>query len=173
MTLLAPRSTDLYGCTFRSRLEAKWAVFFTFAEIPWLYEPRPFALPDGRGYLPDFLLWGSVWCEVKPFLQTSDKAQALACANPELCVVLLNGPPDYHMDIRLGRQPRWTGLAPSLGQFVDHQPVRAPWERPTWHGLPGSDEHCLLYAKARGCAAIAEFKRGKAYISPSFLDRFQ
>lgn len=54
------------GHRFRSRLEARWAVFFDTAELEWLYEPQGYKLSDGTCYLPDFFLpeW-DVWVEVK------------------------------------------------------------------------------------------------------------
>lgn len=45
------------GYRFRSRLEARWAVFFDSAGIKYLYEPEGFEIetPDGAiRYLPDF-----------------------------------------------------------------------------------------------------------------------
>lgn len=48
--------TTYKGYRFRSRLEARWAVFFDAMRIPWEYEPEGYRLPDGRGYLPDFRL---------------------------------------------------------------------------------------------------------------------
>jgi len=47
--------TRYAGCRFRSRLEARWAVFFDAMEIEWQYEPQGFHLPSGP-YLPDFYL---------------------------------------------------------------------------------------------------------------------
>jgi hypothetical protein len=41
---------------FRSRLEAKWAVFFDELKIKWEYEPEGYVLGDGTWYLPDFFL---------------------------------------------------------------------------------------------------------------------
>jgi hypothetical protein len=57
------------GCRFRSRLEARWAVFFDALEIKWQYEPEGFE-DDGFSppvrYLPDFFLPTSeTWVEVK------------------------------------------------------------------------------------------------------------
>lgn len=43
------------GYRFRSRLEARWAVFFDSLKIRWLYEPEGFSI-DGQLYLPDFYL---------------------------------------------------------------------------------------------------------------------
>jgi hypothetical protein len=57
--------TSYAGHLFRSRLEARWAVFFNFMGIPWLYEPEGFFV-DGRPYLPDFYLPEcGIWIEVK------------------------------------------------------------------------------------------------------------
>jgi hypothetical protein len=50
--------TEWHGCRFRSRLEARWAVYFEALLIDWEYEPEGFVLDDGTYYLPDFLLHG-------------------------------------------------------------------------------------------------------------------
>jgi hypothetical protein len=58
--------TEWHGITFRSRLEARWAIFFDTARIRWLYEPEGYNLPSGN-YLPDFQLPElRTWIEVKP-----------------------------------------------------------------------------------------------------------
>jgi hypothetical protein len=44
------------GVTYRSRMEARWAVFMTEAKIPFFYEPEGYHLEDGAFYLPDFYL---------------------------------------------------------------------------------------------------------------------
>lgn len=59
--------TQYAGHEFRSRLEARWAVFFDHLHISWDYEPEGYELPHGR-YLPDFYLpsiHGGCWYEVK------------------------------------------------------------------------------------------------------------
>lgn len=57
--------TSYKGYRFRSRLEARWAVFFDTLEIKWEYEREGYELPSGR-YLPDFFLhWSN---EVSPRL---------------------------------------------------------------------------------------------------------
>ena len=48
--------TSYDGYRFRSRLEARWAVFFNAAGIEYQYEPEGFILEDGSWYLPDFYL---------------------------------------------------------------------------------------------------------------------
>ena len=63
---MKPIQTRYAGCHFRSRLEARWAVFFDKLGIRWEYEPQGFELPSGRRYLPDFWLPDShAWFEVK------------------------------------------------------------------------------------------------------------
>lgn len=44
------------GVRFRSRLEARWAIFFDKLGVKWEYEPEGFDM-DGVPYLPDFRLY--------------------------------------------------------------------------------------------------------------------
>lgn len=60
--------TEYAGHRFRSRLEARWAVFFDKLGVKWLYEPQGYELGNGERYLPDFWLpdmYNSCWVEVK------------------------------------------------------------------------------------------------------------
>jgi hypothetical protein len=58
--------TRYKGHRFRSRLEARWAVFFDALKIKWTYEPEGFELRDGGRYLPDFFLpTHDLWVEIK------------------------------------------------------------------------------------------------------------
>lgn len=55
------------GTTFRSRTEARWAVFFDRLNARWYYEYEGFETPDGSRYLPDFWLPTlNMFVEVKP-----------------------------------------------------------------------------------------------------------
>jgi hypothetical protein len=59
--------TEYKGNYFRSRLEARWAVFFYELGIEFDYEKEGYFLPDGEKYLPDFWLPEyDLWLEVKP-----------------------------------------------------------------------------------------------------------
>ena len=67
------------GYRFRSRLEARWAVFFDAAGVEYEYEPEGFALPSGKRYLPDFLIHNctergpkDLWVEVKGSMSKDD-----------------------------------------------------------------------------------------------------
>ena len=48
--------TEYNGYKFRSRLEARWALFFDLLGIEYEYEPEGIILSDGTRYLPDFYL---------------------------------------------------------------------------------------------------------------------
>lgn len=55
------------GYKFRSRLEARWAVFFDEVGVEYEYECQGFDLGDGGWYLPDFYLPQlETWVEIKP-----------------------------------------------------------------------------------------------------------
>jgi hypothetical protein len=58
--------TRYKGYRFRSRLEARWAVFFDSLEVKWEYERQGYDLGAAGWYLPDFWLpTKDVWVEVK------------------------------------------------------------------------------------------------------------
>lgn len=61
--------TSYAGCRFRSRLEARWAVFFDHLGIRWEYEPEGFewgSCGETSRWLPDFHLPATnTWVEVK------------------------------------------------------------------------------------------------------------
>lgn len=73
---MKPIQTYYNGYKFRSRLEARWAVFFDACHMKWEYEPEGFKLSDGTHYLPDFKIttpYGStIWYEIKPEGTTED-----------------------------------------------------------------------------------------------------
>ena len=70
------------GYRFRSRLEARWAVFLDNLEIPYQYEPEGYDLGAAGLYLPDFRLPSlDAWMEIKAQSPTDEevrKAAALA-----------------------------------------------------------------------------------------------
>jgi hypothetical protein len=68
--------TSYKGYKFRSRLEARWAVFFDSLGLEWEYETEGFNLENGLYYLPDFYLPNFIgrkaWIEVKPDIPYPD-----------------------------------------------------------------------------------------------------
>lgn len=87
MSIPHPRTTDdmlrsipteYDGHRFRSRLEARWALFFNFIGIAWEYEREGFAV-DGGGFFPDFWLPSlQAWFEVKPEWDAFSEERKLA-----------------------------------------------------------------------------------------------
>jgi len=93
---------------FKSRTEARWAVFFDSMKIRWEYEPEGVVLPDGTWYLCDFWLPDlKVWAEVKPEEITDaewTKAEELHRVS-DFSVLMLNGAP----------WPKWYGATDHRG----------------------------------------------------------
>lgn len=108
------------GYRFRSRLEARWAVFFDSMVFQWRYEDEGFKLPSGY-YLPDF--WFpqvSMFGEVKPDV-FKERELRLAHELAEVSghgVILLEGLPDCRM--------YWTVFPP--GHYIDGQLSDVMWD---------------------------------------------
>ena len=71
--------TMYHGQRFRSRLEARWAVFFDACGVEWEYEPEGYDVGDGVLYLPDFRLHNlqgrggpTLWVEIKGRMNEED-----------------------------------------------------------------------------------------------------
>ena len=80
--------TEYNGYRFRSRLEARWAVFFDEIGIEYQYEPEGFDLGNGIYYLPDFYIpEADAWIEIKGKYPTKTELEKMhlfckqACAN--------------------------------------------------------------------------------------------
>lgn len=70
--------TRYKGYRFRSRLEARWAVYFDALSMKWDYEKEGFDLGSAGYYLPDFWLpEASTWAEVKPTEFTSSELEKI------------------------------------------------------------------------------------------------
>lgn len=87
--------TPYKGYRFRSRTEARWAVFFDAIGITWSYEVEGFNL-SGTNYLPDFWIepWNS-WVEIKgpaPTDEEIEKCRLLAEMSGKQ-VLLIHGEP--------------------------------------------------------------------------------
>lgn len=90
--------TRYNGYCFRSRLEARWAVFFNALGVVYQYEKEGYDLGDGLYYLPDFFLPESeIWVEIKGGDSTKveqRKAEKLFYGS-EHPVVIAQGEPYY------------------------------------------------------------------------------
>lgn len=94
-------TTRYAGRRYRSRVEARWAIFLDACGIAFDYEAEAFALPTG-GYLPDFWLpTMGLFLEIKgkaPSEEEKAKCSELAEA-AERCVILAVGQPDERFQI--------------------------------------------------------------------------
>jgi hypothetical protein len=100
-----PIETVYNGYRFRSRLEARWAVFFDALGITWEYETEGFELSDGTRYLPDFWLPtfdGGMWAEVKAEGGDFNKARQFG-HDAQKNIWLCEGTPTYKAYVYL----RW------------------------------------------------------------------
>jgi hypothetical protein len=73
--------TRYKGYRFRSRLEARWAVWLDTLGLAWEYEKQGYDLPSGP-YLPDFWVpivifdhapGAGYWVEIKPFMPSEEE----------------------------------------------------------------------------------------------------
>jgi hypothetical protein len=92
--------TQYKGYRFRSRLEARWAVFFDALGIEWEYEKEGYDLGEAGWYLPDFWLPEiQVWIEIKGGNPTNEemvKAENL-CRGTQNSVVIFSGNPWFNI----------------------------------------------------------------------------
>lgn len=88
---IKPIETHYNGYRFRSRLEARWAVFFDITGIEYRYEAGGFNM-DGVWYLPDFWLpQHRCYIEIKPFWpneQECEKAIRLCIGSKQVVIIL-------------------------------------------------------------------------------------
>jgi hypothetical protein len=94
--------TEYDGHRFRSRSEARWAVFFNALGVPYEYEKEGFDLEGVGRYLPDFWLpEQDFWIEIKGSEPTSDegeRASALARATGKRVFVFFGDIPQSTKD---------------------------------------------------------------------------
>jgi hypothetical protein len=92
---IRPIETRYAGCRFRSRLEARWAVFFDTLGVRWEYEPEGFELDNGDRYLPDFWLPDiETWFEVKAQEPVESKLGRFSETCPGRLIIAIGQMPD-------------------------------------------------------------------------------
>lgn len=137
--------TRYKGYRFRSRLEARWAVFFDCCGYNWEYEPQGFELPCGTRYLPDFRIFGkdangdtNSWLlEVKP--------EGRGLSDPKVQAFI-----DAYIDMEFLRgndKPLLEDLITGYGDFIvlDGPPSTKPYygammsaiDGSSWYMMPG------------------------------------
>lgn len=87
--------TNYRGIIYRSRTEARWAVFFATLGVDAEYEPEGYVL-DGIPYLPDFYVrdW-DYFVEIKgavPTAEEQEKCRRLALATGKFVIIMVGQP---------------------------------------------------------------------------------
>ena len=127
------------GNYFRSRTEARWAVYFDALGVRWEYEKEGYDLGDGLRYLPDFWFPDyEAYGEVKPTDELSDiekrKITQLARQTEKLVIIFSGIPSANSSRALLWRGGTWRltlngseriapfGCPPRLGLVVVTSP---------------------------------------------------
>ena len=142
---IKPIETVYKGYRFRSRAEARWAVFFDAAGIDYMYEPEGFKFDDGTMYLPDFYLPDQkTFFECKGLMSKQDehKIEQLAKAISE---------PGKERELIIG--------------FADMTFETAYWEN--MDGNPFGDESHIEYCNESWLCRC--YKCGKLFFMPSWF----
>lgn len=162
--------TRYAGVLFRSRLEARWAVFFDAAGISWTYEPERVALTGRSTYLPDFCTNGSGYVEVKGAEGNLDKPYLLRAVRALGHLTVLGPIPDCRRGVpgrtlllaQAGKEPlvavSWADYRPgrSLAHAVRPAGEAQPWLSPPF--APGGCTGTCPYDTARS----ARFEHGQS-----------
>ena len=148
--------TSYKGYRFRSRVEARWAIFFDALDLPWEYEPEGYDL-DGVYYLPDFWIpdWdmfaeikGSSFDKLTEDEQIKIRKLAFHSRKP---VILLDGAPDTK-EYRLFEYDPWSN---TLFERME----------PLFIAMDDDMELTINYEAAVKAARSARFEHGEQYAS--------
>lgn len=173
-TNLKAIDTEYKGFRFRSRLEARWAVFMDAMGVQYEYEPEGYDL-DGIRYLPDFWLpLLKAHLEIKPMAPTDEeqeKAWRLA-THSKMPVYVMIGQPECPND-----QHGYFDNCKAEAFFprehaYEYRDGLGPWDAPfLWCHCP----HCLrceLQFEGRadriscGCPGSSHGDKGYSYETP-------
>lgn len=117
--------TEYNGYHFRSRLEARWAVFFDTLGIKYEYEKEGYDLGRFGRYLPDFWLPAQrCWVEIKPTYHGFDIQYAELVKQTECSLLLIMGNPwigeygiQFYQAIKGSCAPEWEPFGFATGRW--------------------------------------------------------
>ena len=166
---IKPIETKYNGYRFRSRLEARWAVFFDALGIEYEYEPEGFELPSGKRYLPDFRVkcCGTrgvcdpdspfdLYIEVKGRMTQGDADKILEFTNL----------PDDDYDFDYGRTSNPTLIVGNIPRIVNDSDCIDSHVLGSYEPMDGIDIHPFNYETIDGdnFAAYPAASGGKFYL---------
>ena len=111
--------TKYNGYRFRSRLEARWAVFFDAMGIKYEYEPEGFELGNGCRYLPDFYFPDNdVWVEIKGKQLSENERRKIELFCQAKCNLPVNGTRFRLLEGEVPKKPVVIGDVPGISSFI-------------------------------------------------------
>lgn len=177
-----PIETHYAGCRFRSRLEARWAVFLDHLDIKWDYEPQGFSIgptTNRRRYLPDFWLpEHDLWAEVKGDATEEDVLTLYYAAHP---AVGLPGPEEGHRILLLGNIPRVDHEWAARHRTLSYCAEPGEWTEPgvytgsvtfTRHGLNELELHGIHVTPESLTNRAASIWHFEAFVSDNGLEGY-
>lgn len=169
--MLKAIETRYKGYRFRSRLEARWAVFFDTLGITWEYEKEGYDLGDAGWYLPDFWLpQVRMWAEVKPNTLTEHerlKCEVLVRNSKRPCLLLIGLPENkpYWAIEWTGDLGQWLEITDDFAEFEYCLTMyhNYPADEGRFYCSPGSDEDGRFEDTERAAIAArsARFEHGE------------
>jgi hypothetical protein len=124
-----PINTFYNGYYFRSRLEARWAVFFDTLKVKYEYEPEGFEINRTK-YLPDFWLpEQDFWVEIKgkePTYSEKMKAALLAKGSKKNVFMSVGNPWLQTHEIEEYKAKFKTPEYRIIGFLSDHASIKSP-----------------------------------------------
>lgn len=167
-----PIETEYNGYRFRSRLEARWAVFFDELDLSWDYEPEGFEFEDGTRYLPDFWLpVANSWIEIKGSTPTWEEVDAIYRLGIESdhCSLLISGDPANHTAIAIPGLQGNVGHA-ELTQCRKCEALALDFGHDGWSIIGDCPKECSVkgilrhesYEEAATSARSARFEHGES-----------
>lgn len=161
--------TTYRGYKFRSRLEARWAVFFDALGIEWEYEFEGYKLDNGECYLPDFWLPRFHWplgihVEVKPTERGFEKAVEFVRSGGGAILCAVGTPCDDEYRLVKPYHSREDGLSDVVTEWVAFKAEYLPGggharEYRLFVGPTESDKPYFQIDRAIIAARAARFER--------------
>jgi hypothetical protein len=160
--------TRYAGHRFRSRLEARWAVFFDELRIAWQYELQGFELSDGSLYLPDFFLPGfddrerGLWVEVKPEAGDFSKAKRFSKDIGTNLLMAAGIPSTGTFYVAVGNDSARRSYSYPVAFYGKYLPGGSHEEEYRLYGAPEWENmECDMVERAAARAASARFEFGE------------
>lgn len=163
--MISAIETHYAGCRFRSRLEARWAVFFDHLGIRWEYEPKGF-MTDAGPYLPDFRLPDyRLFVEVKgtePTERDFDRCQeiAMACRKHGGNLIIVQGDIPNPDDCPWSKDSAWYFNTNDAGWAI--MPLHEAWGMATGDWYWGCSKGLNDFTDALRAARSARFEHGES-----------